>query len=412
MTVSCTRFALSVVLLAFSMPLPAMRNRSSRRRRTFDASNSATVFGQAVTFTATVTPQGRWPAGTTPDGVVSFEDLPSGQLLGVVPVDEAGAATFVANNLSVGTHHIRATFLGSPSLGASSMQIGVMVRPAPTTLALTSSASPSTLGQPVTFTATVRAEPSAVVPTGTVTFFDDDTAAATTTVNGDGDAIYTTSALTAGAHTIVASFASSSPNFVSSAPASIVQHVTRDVVVLGADLGALVIVMDAHTNEEVFRFEAFAGFRGGVSVAAGDVNGDSVPDIIAATGPGGGSAVAVFDGVTRAAIRTFYAFPGFSGGVSVATGDVNGDGRDDIIVGAGVNGHVKVFSGRTTRCWRASLPIPASPAAYRSGQGTLPATDLPTSLSARRPTDTSRSSTARPMRWCAASSPIPGSREA
>jgi fibronectin-binding autotransporter adhesin len=346
MTASCTRFALSVVLLALSVPMPSVAQSLLKTRTYLEASSSATVFGQDVIFTATVMPQGKWPAGTAPDGLVSFEDLTSGQVLGVVPVGEGGAATLVAGSLGAGMHHIRAAFLGSPSLGTSSMRIGVMVRPAPTTLALTSSDSPSTLGQPVTFTATVSASPSAVVPTGTVTFFDNGTAAATTTVNGNGDAIFTTSALTTGAHTIVASFASSTPNFVSSAPASIVQHVTRDVVVLGADVGSLVIVMDAHTNEEVFRFEAFAGFRGGVSVAAGDVNGDSVPDIIVATGPGGGSTVAVFDGVTRAAIRTFFAFPGFSGGVSVAAGDVNGDGLADIIVGVGVNGHVKVFSGQ------------------------------------------------------------------
>ena len=178
-----------------------------------------------------------------------------------------------------------------------------------------------------------------------MTFFVDGVSAATTTVNPSGEALFLTSALTPGAHTVAASFATSSANFVSSKADSIVQHVTRDVVVLGADVGSLVIVMDARTNEEVFRFEAFPGFRGGVTVAAGDVNGDSVPDIVAGTGPGGGSLVAVFDGVTRAAIQSFLAFPGFSGGVSVAAGDVNGDGRDDIIVGVAVNGHVKVFSG-------------------------------------------------------------------
>jgi len=52
--------------------------------------------------------------------------------------------------------------------------------------------------------------------------------------------------------------------------------------VLGADQGSLVIVQDAQTRSELFRFEAFPGFSGGVNVAAGDVNGDDVPDIIVA----------------------------------------------------------------------------------------------------------------------------------
>ena len=93
-------------------------------------------------------------------------------------------------------------------------------------------------------------------------------------------------------------------------------------------------------------------FLGGVRVALADVNGDGVPDIITGAGPGGGPHVKVFDGLTGqqlpGAIGSFYAFaPSFTGGVFVAAGDVNGDGVPDVIVGAGAGGgpHVKVFSG-------------------------------------------------------------------
>lgn len=96
-------------------------------------------------------------------------------------------------------------------------------------------------------------------------------------------------------------------------------------------------------------FEAYPGFTGGVFVAAGDVNGDQVTDIITSPGVGGGPHIKVFDGTTGATIHSFLAYdPQFLGGVYVSGGDVNGDGFDDIITGAGAGGgpHVKVFDGR------------------------------------------------------------------
>jgi hypothetical protein len=86
-----------------------------------------------------------------------------------------------------------------------------------------------------------------------------------------------------------------------------------------------------------------------VRVAVADVNGDGMPDVITAPGPGGGPDIRVFDGRTGALIQEFMAYdPNFTGGVYVAAGDVNGDGKADIITGADAGGgpHVKVFSGQ------------------------------------------------------------------
>lgn len=125
----------------------------------------------------------------------------------------------------------------------------------------------------------------------------------------------------------------------------------RADVVVGADSGAgpHVKVFSGRTGEELASFFAFAqGFQGGVRVAAADVDGDGRPDLIAGAGPGAGPHIRIFrlDGLVE--LRSYFAFaPGFSSGVMVAAGDLDGDHRAEVVVGAGIQAgpHVKVFRG-------------------------------------------------------------------
>jgi hypothetical protein len=127
----------------------------------------------------------------------------------------------------------------------------------------------------------------------------------------------------------------------------------RSDIVTGAGPGGgpHIKVFDAQTGDVKLDFFAFdAQFGGGVTVAAGDLNGDGVAEIIVGAGPGGGPIVSVFNGQTGTLQRSFGAFDAnFTGGVNVAVGDIDGDGVDDIIVGAGPGGgpHVRVFNGMT-----------------------------------------------------------------
>lgn len=123
-------------------------------------------------------------------------------------------------------------------------------------------------------------------------------------------------------------------------------------ITTGVGPGGGAHVRNFRGNDFTGDFSAFEQ-RGGVRVARGDIDGDGVDEIIAGAGPGGEPVVGVYpadakgtDGPTQDFIAIFLAYePGFGGGVSVAAADLDGDGIDEIITGAGPGGgpHVRVF---------------------------------------------------------------------
>jgi cyclophilin family peptidyl-prolyl cis-trans isomerase len=130
---------------------------------------------------------------------------------------------------------------------------------------------------------------------------------------------------------------------------------TQDIVTAVANGGAPEIKVFNGADQSLLRsFFAFdSSQRGGATVAVADLTGDGKGDIIVGAGVGQGSRVRIFSGATFAQLTEFTGIEDskFSGGVSVAAGDVNGDGTADVIVGAGTGGgpRVAIFDGTSLR---------------------------------------------------------------
>ena len=119
----------------------------------------------------------------------------------------------------------------------------------------------------------------------------------------------------------------------------------------GASAGSpgIVNVYDGTTGALRFSFYAYdPSFTGGVHVAVGSVYGNGSLQIVTSPGMGAAPDIRVFDGATGTLLREFYAYdPGCTVGVSVAVGDVEGDGFADIVTGTTAgNPDVRVFSGK------------------------------------------------------------------
>jgi hypothetical protein len=141
--------------------------------------------------------------GTEPLGV-------SAQLIKLIDVNGDG----LPDLLEVSNQYAIEVFLNDSA--------GVTVT-TPTNTALTASAATITLGQSVTFTATVTPQSGTGVPTGTVTFLDGTTSLGTGTLNGSGVATLITSALARGAHSVTANYAGDANFSASVSPAVAVQ---------------------------------------------------------------------------------------------------------------------------------------------------------------------------------------------
>ncbi|MGC1476261.1 MAG: Ig-like domain-containing protein, partial [Terriglobales bacterium] len=160
------------------------------------------IYGQKVTWTATVTTSG----SVTPTGKVNFTW--DGYSIGTATLNASGVATLSKSNLNVYTYPLTAVYAGDANnVGSTSAILNQVVKETTSAATLSSSANPSTEGQAVTFTATITSP--TVTATGPVTFTAGKTVLGTAELSGH-KATFTTSTLAAGSTTVTATYAGDS----------------------------------------------------------------------------------------------------------------------------------------------------------------------------------------------------------
>ncbi len=231
-------------------PVGAFLSGSGSVTQTVDAITSVGVasgvnpsaFGQAVTFTATVT--NTTGGGGAPTGTVEFydgaADLGPGSVL--AGGGDAATSTLTISTLGIGNHTIEAVYTPAGDFtngnGSTTQTVDAV-----TNVGVASDDNPSLPGQAITFTATVTNTSGGATPTGTVEFYDGSTdlgpGSALTGGAGAATSALTISTLSKGAHTIRAVYAPTGFFFAGSGALSqTVGLLTGTAVVSGANPSA------------------------------------------------------------------------------------------------------------------------------------------------------------------------------
>jgi Bacterial Ig-like domain (group 3)/Divergent InlB B-repeat domain len=169
------------------------------------------VYNQAVTFTAMLTPQ----FGGTATGTVTL--LSGGNPLGTALVS-GNQAALTLNTLAIGTSVISATYNGDSNIsGSTSHGLNQTVKKASTAAVVTSSLNPAFVGQTITYTATVGSQYQGAV-SGTVNFKSGSVSLGSATLV-NGQASLTTSYSAHGSYSVIAMYGGDSNNKASTSPA-------------------------------------------------------------------------------------------------------------------------------------------------------------------------------------------------
>ena len=222
---------------------------------TLGSSPNPSTVGQSVTFTATVQTNSPTGTATAATGNVVFKDGGTPVFTNSSP--SSGVFTYTTSGLTAGTHTFTAVYSGDSNYATSTSTATNQIvnsTVATTTTALGSAPNPSTVGQSVTFTATVQTNSptgTATAATGNVVFKDNGTTVYTGSI-ANGVATYTTSGLTAGTHAFTAVYSGDS-NYATSTSAATNQTVNaasggQSGVIVGWDAKATDTTLSSATS--------------------------------------------------------------------------------------------------------------------------------------------------------------------
>jgi hypothetical protein len=189
------------------------------------SSQNPSPLGSPVTISATAT----GGFGAIPTGQVIFNL--DGAALAPAALDATGTASFTTANLALGTHNITASYAGALDFfpAANAGPFSQQIVPPATTAVVTSSLNPSTLGDKVTFTASITNAAGFIgTPSGSVIFRDGNVNFATAPIvqkGGQNVSQATVSTLAAGSHSITAAYSGDGTSGASVSPVYIQQQV-------------------------------------------------------------------------------------------------------------------------------------------------------------------------------------------
>jgi len=133
-------------------------------------------------------------------------------------------------------------------------------------------------------------------------------------------------------------------------------------------------VFDIDGNNLGWDFDAYAaGFRGGINIGVGDIEGDGPDEIAVAPISGGSPNIRIFgmrDGQIVPTTENFMAYNvNFRGGIAISIADVEGDGIGELITTPTSRGgpHIRLFGMRDGKYVPVTLGIMAYNESFRGG---------------------------------------------
>lgn len=299
---------------------------------TMSTSPNPALPGDSVTLTARVTGSSTPGAVSVPTGTVTFWS--GGSSLGTAALDSTGTATTATKWTSSGSYVISAQYSGDPTFARSESSTVTETISSTgkyaTATSVSTSANPSTVNHAVTVTAAVTS--STGTPSGSVTFFDGTSTLGNASLDANGRASISATFTTTGTHTLSVSYFGDATHDASrSAPYS--------------------------QSVQSLAFAPYVAYPTGswpTSTAIADVTGDGRNDVLMTTGS---------YGTTTANLKLFVfaqqpdgslAQPAqlasdgaYSDSMRLATGDLTGDSRADVVVttGKGLDIYKQTASG-------------------------------------------------------------------